>query len=183
MRLSTLALLAVLPVTAAAQAPATPQRYTQIVSVNPFLLPFGWFSGEYERAPNPAYTVGVGAAYVSGGAFEDADDDDARDVWAEAKARYFPNERAPRGFSVGLTAGVHSARGTDGSAFGGRVSGPSTDTAPTVGVIADYDWLLGRRQRFAVGVGLGFKRVLTDVSDSPLLQVYPDGRVQIGLAF
>jgi hypothetical protein len=169
------------PSTGDADRPAT-RDYQQVLSFNPFLLPFGWFAGEYERAVSPAVTVGIGGAYVSDAAFDDDDDDseDGRDTWVEGKVRYFPNERAPRGFSVGLTAGFHSAR-NDGFLF--EAAEVRSDGAPTFGVTADYDWLLGRRRRFAVGIGLGFKRVLADASNSPLAQVYPDGRVQIGIAF
>jgi hypothetical protein len=47
-----------------------------------------------------------------------------------------------------------------------------------------YDWLLGRQEKFRVGIGAGAKRVLRDVNDgSPLEQVYPDGRFVIGVAF
>ena len=59
-----------------------------------------------------------------------------------------------------------------------------SEGAPTLGVLLDYNWLIGARRRFLVGTGIGARRVLKDVaSDSPLSQVYPDGRLQIGLAF
>ena len=59
-----------------------------------------------------------------------------------------------------------------------------TESAPTLGVVLDHNWLLGRRRRFLVGTGIGARRVLTDVrSGSPLLRVDPDGRLVLGYAF
>jgi hypothetical protein len=177
--------LTALTTTAGAQAgaPSTDGQFRSVLSVNPIALPFGWLSAEYERVASPAFTLGLGGAYVNDAAFEDDDFDDARDAWIHARVRYFPNERAPRGFSIGLTAGYHSARGRGDFA---DVTDPlRTEGAPTLGVVLDYDWLLGRRRRFAVGTGIGVRRVLTNVDTdvSPLEQVYPDGRLQIGFAF
>lgn len=179
--------LSLLTATAGAQAtepaPAAPPAYQQVVSINPILLPFGWLSAEYERAVSPGFTIGVGGAYVSDAVIDDEEGDGERETWVQARFRYFPNERAPRGFSIGLTAGYHSARGR-GDVFDSTAP-VTTEGAPTLGVVLDYDWLLGRRRRFAIGTGLGFKRVLKDVDSnvSPLVQVYPDGRLQVGIAF
>lgn len=151
----------------------------QSVAVNPLAIPFGVFSAEYEAAlPTPGFTVGVGGTYWANGG--------DRDSWAEAKAMYYPNERAFRSFSVGLTAGVHSARRNTTSCdfLGACSSGRRTQTAPTLGVLVSYDWLLGRQERFRVGLGAGAKRILKDVGSSdPLEQVFPDGRFVIGFVF
>lgn len=178
---ATAATLAASP--AAAQvvpAPADPGPWRQAVAVNALGLPFGLFSAEYEAAlPSPGFTIGLGGSWFAW--------EGDRDAWVEAKALYYPGERAFRGFSVGLTAGVHSARNNDGigfCTFEGCSSTRRTQTAPTTGVIVNYDWLLGRQQRFRVGVGAGAKRVLRDVSGpDPLAQVYPDGRFVLGVAF
>lgn len=169
--------------TAGAQAPAVPldpAPWRQAVAVNALGLPFGLFSAEYEAAlPSPGFTVGLGGTWFSW--------EGDRDAWIEGKALYYPGERAFRGFSVGLTVGVHSARNDDGGGFctfEGCSSQRRTQTAPTTGVLVNYDWLLGRQQRFRVGVGAGAKRVLRDVAGpDPLAQVYPDGRFVIGVAF
>lgn len=175
-------IIALIALTAAPLAAQEPTRLPlQSIAVNPLAIPFGVFSAEYEVAlPSPGFTLGVGGTYFS----RDGD----RESWAEVKGMYYPNETGFRGFSVGLTGGVHSS--------GRRVSRcdfnvPCVDsrrsqTAPTLGVLASYDWLLGRQQRFRVGLGVGAKRVLRDVDDSRadvLEQVYPDGRFVIGFVF
>jgi hypothetical protein len=150
----------------------------QSVAVNPLAIPFGVFSGEYEVAlPTPGFTFGVGGTH-----FADGSD---RDTWAEAKAMYYPNERNFRSFSVGLTAGVHSARrNTTSCDFLGCNGGRRTQTAPTLGVLVSYDWLLGRQERFRVGIAAGAKRILKDVGNNdPLTQVWPDGRFVIGFVW
>jgi hypothetical protein len=58
------------------------------------------------------------------------------------------------------------------------------DSGLTLGILGSYNWLVGRQQRLVFGTGFGLKRVLKDVKgDSPLQQVYPDGRLLIGFAF
>ena len=164
----------------AQSGPPPIQPFTQSIAVNPLAIPFGLFSAEYEAAlPTPGFTIGIGGSYYA--------DNGDRDSWVEAKALYYPNENAFRGFSVGLTAGVHSARNVPGC--GGLfddcgTNARRTQSAPTLGVLASYDWLLGRAQRFRVGLGVGAKRVLKDVNNTdPLEQVYPDGRFVIGVVF
>ena len=163
----------------AAPAPIDPGPWRQAVAVNALALPFGLFSAEYEAAlASPGFTLGIGGSWLTTG--------DDRDSWISAKALYYPGERPFRGFSVGLTAGVHSARNDNNfvCTFGCSNVQRRTATAPTAGVIVSYDWLLGRQEKFRVGLGAGAKRVLRDVNDgSPLEQVYPDGRFVIGVAF
>jgi hypothetical protein len=163
----------------AASAPPTPLLPQQSIAINPLAIPFGVFSAEYEAAlPSPGFTFGVGGTYYSSGS--------DRDAWAEAKGMYYPGEIPFRGFSVGLTAGVHSSRGntSDCSFITGCQTGRKTQTAPTLGVLVSYDWLIGRQERFRVGLGAGAKRILKNVkSGDPLPQVFPDGRFVIGLVF
>jgi hypothetical protein len=150
--------------------------WRQAIAVNAIALPFGLFSAEYEAAlASPGFTVGLGGSWLTAG--------DDRHSWIEAKGLYYPGERPFRGFSVGLTAGVHSAR-NNVCGFGCSNQQRRSQTAPTAGVLVNHDWLLGRQERFRVGLGVGAKRVLRDVrSADPLEQVYPDGRFVIGVAF
>ena len=184
--LAAAALAAVLaaPSLAAAQArpaaPASSDEYVQSVAANILAFPFGLFSAEYEHALVwPGFSFGVGGSILAEG--------DTRDRWVSAKLLYYPEERAFRGFSVGVTAGVHSARpGEDCDFFTDSCTVEPGDrqTAPTLGVLVNYDWLLGRTRRFRIGTGIGAKRVLKDVdSRDPLEQVYPDGRFVVGIAF
>lgn len=179
--LTTLSAAATLRAQAPATVPPPAMPYIQSIAINPLAIPFGVFSAEYEAAlPSPGFTIGVGGTHFSR--------DDERDTWAELKAIYYPNEIAFRGFSIGLTGGVHSSRRERNfvcSPFAtGCTSSRRSQTAPTLGVLASYDWLLGRQQRFRVGLGAGAKRVLRDVnSGDSLEQVYPDGRFVIGVVF
>lgn len=166
--------VAAVPCTAQ-QAPLTPtQPYYQTFALNPIALPFGIFSADYERALSPAFTLGVGGTY--------ADFDDNLERWFDVKALYWPGEEALKGFAVGLTAGYHSSSDRDAGFL--EFEDQRHDSGPTLGVVVDYNWLLGKRNRFLVGLGIGAKRVLKNVDDnSALEQVLPSGRLSIGIAF
>jgi hypothetical protein len=141
--------------------------YLQRLAFNAIGLPFGLFSAEYEAAVAPGFTLGAGGSYLSTGGFGDVRG------WAEGKAFYYPNEVALEGLGVGLTLGFLRAHNPHRS-----------DTRPTLGVMANYNWLLGSRHRFLVGAGAGARRVLGSIpDDSPVDRVYPDARAVIGLAF
>ncbi len=178
-----------LPAVASAQAtaPASPVLPRFSIATNPVVIPFGLFSFEYEGALRiPGMTLGVGGSHWSR--------DEDRDTWAEAKTMYYPQETPFRAFAVGLTAGVHSSRRdryscdaviyNPANPYGECGSKRRRQTSPTLGVMVTYDWLLGRTERFRVGLGGGAKRILKDVkSGDPLEQVWPDGRFLIGFVF
>jgi hypothetical protein len=102
------ALLAIASGTAGAQStPAARAPAVQALSVNPLYVPFGGIVVEYERAAaSRGLSVGVGAAH-----YDPVGDDDDTYSSAEVKVRFYPGERALRGFSLGLTAGVGRADG------------------------------------------------------------------------
>jgi hypothetical protein len=169
-RSTSAALLLVLALAGAADAqPAAPARKPArlAVATNPLAIPFGLFTLDVETATHtPGLTIGAGGTWITEG-------HDKR--WADARVMYFPGEVALRGFALGLTGGVVSEEGADGE---------RSESAPTLGVRMDYDWLVGVRKRMLVGIGIGVKRVLRDVSDvSSLDQVYADGRFVVGLTF
>lgn len=186
------AAVALPPAALAAQESSPLPAQRNALATNFIGIPFGLFSLEYERATSfPGLAFGIGGSYFSGDLDDEdgAGGDDDRESWAEAKVMYYPGERAFRGFAVGITGGVHSARGYGcerSDAFGGcSVPSLRTQSSPTLGVLVNYDWLLGRQDRFRVGVGIGAKRVLKNVTEyrDPLSQVYPDGRFVIGFTF
>lgn len=152
--------------------------YLQTVAVNPLAIPFGILSGEYEVSlPTPGLTVGVGGTITAGSSIYSDED-----RWIEGRAMYYPNEVALSGFGIGVTLGAHRAKSDsrDVTELGRRPH----DSGATLGVLGSYNFLLGRQQRLVFGIGAGAKRVLKKVSnDSPLSQVYPDGRLVIGFAF
>lgn len=192
--LAALALL--LPATAAAQRPAHP-AVTQTLAANVLALPFGVASAEYERALGGGFAAGVGglASFATGDGSAFDDGEAYRSL--EAKLKYYPREDGLRGFAVGLTAGVASERrtyhsgdfytlGPDGNLLPSGSDVPPirrVRTAPTLGVTFDYDWLIGRRHRVLLGLGVGAKRAIGVGAGEPLDRVLSDGRFQIGIGF
>jgi hypothetical protein len=172
---------------AAAQQPAPPVLpkapppaqlpWLQTVSINPVGIVGGIFSAEYEVAlPAPGFTLAAGGSIISNAFLVDRDQ-----RWLEGRAMYYPGEVSLRGFAVGVSLGVHSARRENDDAEAVR----RRDSGATLGLMGSYNWLVGRQQRLVFGAGAGLKRVLKNVDDetSPLQQVYPDGRILIGFAF
>jgi hypothetical protein len=164
--------------------PATPADYRITVGGSPFLPIAGIFTGEVETA-----LAAAGVTLGAGGVIDLSGTED-RFSSLQAKLKYYPNEQALRGFALGLTLGMVSMRERQAINFCdvNGCTAPSLrtrrDTKPTFGVVADYNWLIGRQRRFLVGAGIGARRVLGDVSgDSPLESVLPDGRLLVGWAF
>ena len=178
------ALLALAAAPAAAQTglPPAPQPpppqlpWLQTVSINPAGIIGGIFSAEYEVAlPAPGFTAAAGGTIIS-----DAFLVDRNQRWISGRVMYYPEEVSLRGFAVGASLGLHGASRADDDAATVR----RRDSGVTLGLLGSYNWLVGRQQRLVFGGGVGLKRVLKDVKgDSPLQQVYPDGRLLIGFAF
>jgi hypothetical protein len=160
-----------------APGPVPPSPYRTSVAANPFAPIFGGLSGEFETTLSPGFTLGAGGlADLSSGR--------ERFTTLQAKLKYYPNEVALRGFAVGVTLGFVSQRDESTDMFTGERFGARTETAPTYGIVLDYNWQLGRQRRFLVGTGIGARRVLRNVGDdSPLSQYYPDGRLVLGWTF
>lgn len=203
-----LALLALCCAAAPLRAqPAARPAVTQTASINLLGLPLGFASGEYERAVGRnGFALGVGGLAT----FDDRSDglpyNDDRDRFASAqlKLKYYPAARGLRGFAVGVTGGVVSARGyefvqtgTDpryGYPIGSTRRTPVTK--PTLGAVLDYNFFIGRQRRFLVGLGIGARRVLGSEHRTGNVNGYPttshsafadpalpDGRLQIGFGF
>lgn len=154
-----------------AQDPA-PARRT-VITLNPLGIPFEYFSGEFERIVTGLTTVGITGSYLGF--------DDESYATLEGKLRFYPNEEAPKGFSVGLSGGFTRLEGDE---WNGTESVRTSETRPTIGVIVDYNWILGRTRRFLVGAGLGAKRILGASGDIIDVNVgYPTARFQMGFLF
>ena len=161
----------------AAELPFLAQR----ASINLLGIPFGLVSGEYERFTTEEISFGATAGI-----------DENSESWAEAKMRYYPSARGPRGVAVGMSVGIARLRAfTEEDCFivCDQADGP-LGTGFTVGAIVDYSWLLGRRERFYIGTGIGAKRVLglkdetgTDGFVEDYRKVLPSFRFQTGFAF
>lgn len=191
-----LALATALPASSGAQARQIP-AYRSLVGFNPLGIPFDVISIEGETALQQGITVGGAASYVAW------DDDDCegcsggeRFTSADLKFRYYPGEVVLRGLSVGLSLGLtkYSERlGPDCSIDPRPCQTPGpvpttreSITSPTIGVLVDYNFLLGAQRRFLVGTGVGAKRLLnrdTDIRNFDPPRAYPFARFAIGLAF
>ena len=166
-----LAVLAIAAVALAAPVEAQAPRVGRtLLSLNPLGLPFKYVSGEVEQKLSAIATLGGSVSYL--------DLNDASYASFEAKLRLYPNEEAFKGFSIGVAAGVT------------RVAESVTDapdrseSAPTIAVIADYNWLLGRSKRVLVGTGLGAKRIFGNHDQfSDVNFAYPTARFQVGVLF
>ncbi len=146
-------------------------------TLNPFFVLAGWISGEYEQRVNSSLTLGAGASYV--------DFSDQRYTSFELKARLYPNEKAMRGFEMGLGLGVTAVdTDTDDNDCGGLPCGATektTVTTPTVSLEFGHQWNLGENRRTILALGGGGKRFLAskkNLNDTP--RGIPFFRVAIG---
>ena len=177
--------LILLPAAPHAQGAAARARPVQVIAVNPFGLVFDYYYVEYERAFSTSSTGALSGSYW--------DADKYRFISFDGRYRLYPSERAPEGFSVSATVGFSRVTNTEydcGDLLDEIACGPEADfretsgNAVTTGVQLDYTWLLGANNRFALGMGLGAKRMhyLGDrPGDAPRLQ--PTLRFTIGRAF
>ena len=163
--------------TAQAQYSASGQNISplpQVVSINGLLLPFGGLVAEYEAAVSPNVTLGGSLAYYD---FVGGNND--RYTSGEVKARFYPNEMAPAGLSVGLTLGFGRAHDDH----------PAEDESAsksglTTGIELDYNWLVGPNERFFIGSGVLVKRRFGSLKDDWIdLEVFPSARLQLGMVF
>lgn len=159
-----------------------PVPYRAFVGINPLGIPFDIGALEVEGVMLPGVTI---AGALSYSAIDDDDDggSDPRFFSGDVKVRYYPGEVALKGFGVGIGLGFtkYSELRTDGT-----VSQREELTAPTISVLADYNFLLGARQRFVVGTGIGAKRLLASEEDRERAgapRAYPFVRFVLGLAF
>lgn len=140
---------------ASAQAPAQSQRVPipsrTYIGFNPIGLPADVATFELETGVVQGITLGGVASYIDA-------TDDRRFTTFDVKARYYPGEVILRDFSIGASIGW--------TRFSNKPDSVRQSlTAPTVGLIADYNWLFGHGQHFLVGTGAGVKRVLASHED------------------
>jgi hypothetical protein len=166
-RVLILAVVALAPFTAASsQQLAAPSN---VFSIQPLNAMFTAYSAEYERKIGAAATIGVGDG-VDEVSFKSGD----------VKLRYYPNGSALMGFSFGGTAGFTSVTGTDFNGAEESVSGP------TIGILLEYQWLLGVQKNFSVALGAGAKAVFVKdntITSDDFTTRYPTVRVSVGYAF
>jgi hypothetical protein len=166
-------------------APVYPIPYRAIVGLNPLGIPFDIGAIEAEGAVLPGISLGAAASYSSLKDDQGAGEGDPRWASGDVKVRYYPGEVALRGFSVGLGLGftTYSEKRNVGTP---AVLRRESLTAPTISVLADYNFLLGARQRFVVGTGVGAKRLLASEEDrirTDAPRAYAFVRFVLGIAF
>lgn len=158
---------------ASAQSVATPQN---VLSIQPINAVFTAYSAEYERKAGAAVTFGVGGTYFNIG--ESVGEVTYKS--GDLKLRYYPNGAALMGFSFGGSVGFTSASGTDFNGAEESVSGPS------LGVLLEYQWLMGVSRNFSVALGVGAKAVFVnenELTSDDFVTRYPTARVSVGFAF
>jgi hypothetical protein len=160
---------------ASGQNSRIPIPYRTYVAVNPLGIPFNIASAEIESAVASGITLGGAGSYTV------LSHD--RYTTFDAKFRYYPSEVVLQGFSLGASVGHSRFSTLVGSPTGDLRSGIDYNT---IGLLVDYNALLGARKRFVVGTGVGAKRILGNADDrdrlglsDPLLTV----RFVVGLAF
>src|SRR5262249_7126908 len=130
---------------ALAQRARVPIPTPTYIGFNPLGVPANVFTLELENAVSSGITIGAVGSYI--------DFDNHRFTTADFKLRYYPSEVVLRSFAIGVSAGV--------TRYSKPVLGVRQSlSAPTAGILVDYNWLLGRSERFIIGTGVGVKRIL-----------------------
>jgi hypothetical protein len=161
-------------------SPAAPvPEWRSFIGANPLGIPLDIVSVEAETALGSGATVGGLAAYN--------DIDDKRYTTFDARFRYYPNEVPLRGLAVGLSFGYTHFNGilADQTGFP-NFDGRGSLSAPTLGVLVDYNWTQGPSQRFVIGTGVGAKRILASREDRDAINLdraYVTARFVLGLLF
>jgi len=154
--------------------------YRTYVAIDPLGIPFDIFSAELENAVANGITLGGAGSYTNLG--------NDRYTSADFKLRYYPGEVVLRGFAIGASVGYlhyRTSRGIDVGTPPGETVHPTLN-APTIGVLVDYNWLLGTRRRFFVGSGIGAKRILSGEAERQAVDLdraYVTARFVLGIAF
>lgn len=154
-----------------------PIPYRTYVAVNPLGIPFNIASAEVESAVANGITMGGAASYTAWR--------HDRYTTFDAKIRYYPSEVVLDGLAIGVSVS-HSRYSTLVTSPTGGGDVRSGLDYNTIGLLADYNFLLGARKRFVIGTGVGAKRVLGNhdgdavrPKSNPLVTV----RFVVGLAF
>jgi len=176
MRPTVLSLIAFAAATPALASAQISTGKAAVLSIQPIDAMLTVYAGEAEFALSRSVTLGVGGTYWG----PDITDGDFRYLSGDLKVRYYPEARPFQGFSFGGSVGVTQIKATDNtSQSSGSASGPS------IGVMLDYNWLLGAQKAFYVGLGAGAKAVFIsdkDISDNATVR-YPTLRISVGWAF
>lgn len=161
----------------AANAQSAQASPSHVFTLNPFFVLAGWISGEYEQRVNNTVSLGAGASYV--------DFSDNQYTSVDFKVRLYPNEKALRGFEMGMGLGFTAVNtDTDGNDCNDGPCGSTEKTkvtTPAVSLEFGHQWNLGNNGRTILVLGGGGKRFLAskkDLNDTP--RVIPFFRIGVG---
>jgi hypothetical protein len=173
------------PALAQTNATKPPVPHHQVISTDPFGLLFNVFSADYERKVAPATTLGVSATHSGALDFSNV----------ALSVRWYPQQAALDGFYLGGHAGGYrfetyeydytpSARLTDPNRGTYAPYRKRQNVLPGVGIDIGYNWLLGPKQNFSIGLGFGVTRLLGNRDQLDFVPVVPNPRfVNVGFAF
>lgn len=169
-----------------ASSPSQAQRtslsghdHDQVISGNPFGILYGMFTVEFERRINNSLTLATSGTYWE--KLKKADDFRYNSI--NLAMRFYPMENSLQGFSISPMIGMINFK-EEPRPCGGTTSiscDLQSTTNATVGVQVDYNWLLGPSRRFALGTGIGGRRILGSTGGNTTL--VPSMRFNIGYAF
>jgi hypothetical protein len=151
---------------------------TRVLSTNPFLPLFGYFSGEYEQRVKPNVALALSGSHI---------EFDERYTHLDAKIRLYPNDRALQGFNMATSLGMAWIRRDNQSCdfFECQTPTKRTISTPTFAIEGAYQWLLGSSKSTVVTAGFGAKRYLggSQADFRGISRVLPTGRLSIGYGF
>ena len=146
-----------------------------VISIQPLSAMLTVYAGEAELAMSRSATVGVGGTSV-GNLF----DDGFHYLSGDLKLRFYPEGRPFQGFSFGGSVGITHVSTSDNTN-----GGSASASGPSIGVMLDYNWLLGEQKSFFISTGLGAKTLF--ISDKTISETatlhYPTMRISVGWAF
>ncbi len=154
-----------------------------LVSFNPFLAAFGWYSGEYERVINDQFTFGIGGSYVQ---LDEDDDDKTTYGGGDVFIRLFPQLGAPSGLFFAGQLGFRNITDTyTVGFFGPSETIEESYTWMAAGFSIGFTYLFGANENYVVSVGAGVTKLLGDPDEaSDLSTTLPTIRlVNLGFGF
>jgi hypothetical protein len=172
-RFALVAAIMAMPIAAAAAQNQIPRN---VITIQPLTAMMTIFSGEFERSASKSVSWGVGATYWDAGDAGNA----VKYSSGDFKLRYYPSGVALAGFSLGGSVGFSNVKGTSTTGADESAGGAS------LGVLLEYQWLMGTKRNFALALGAGAKTLMVDdktISSSDFTAHYPTARVSVGYAF
>lgn len=162
-----------------------PPEVKNVITFNPFLAAFGWYTGEFERVLTPKFSVAASGSFVELGSDEDFDT--VTYAGADATLRLYPQERGPSGLFFGVSLGVRSIE----DEFGDTNIGPDgpearseSTTLTAAGFEIGFTYLFGVKQNYVLSVGAGVVKFFGGDDLDNVTATLPTIRlVNLGFAF